>query len=218
MSYGVHLIVGKQRKGKSTLAYHKARLEGKPIVVFDPRNQFDFDLRGGSLVFGQGDFEDCIERGHFPVVFRPGKDVREAFADFVEVLLDKRDLAVIVDEVRYLMTAQAIDEDLSQLLRAYGQQDHTIYLTAHRMAHIHGDVAEPADSLVFFGTHHNKSLERIADFTDELVSDQVRELRGRDFLQWFDNSEKFVIQRDADSWRETISPQKPAERSARIAA
>lgn len=217
MSYGVHLIVGKQRKGKSTLAYHKARLEGKPVVIFDPRNQFDFDLRGGSLVFGQGDFEDSIEGGYFPAVFRPGKDVREAFADFVEVLLERRDLAVICDEVRYLMTAQAIDEDLSQLLRAYGQQDHTIYLTAHRMAHIHGDVAEPADSIVFFGTHHNKSLERIADFTDQAIADEVRELKGRDFLQWFDDSEKFVIQRDADSWREKISPQKPAERSARAA-
>jgi len=218
MSSHVRLIVGKQRKGKSTLAYHKARLDGKPIVIFDPRAQFDFEARGGALAHGQGVFEDAIERGNFPVVFRPGKDVREAFADFVEVLLDKRELAVIVDEVRYLMTAQAIDEDLSVLLRAYGQQDHTIYLTAHRMAHIHGDVAEPADSIVFFGTHHKRSLERISDFTSEVVADQVRDLAGRDFLEWFDDSEKFVIQRDADSWREKISPLKPAEQSARLAA
>lgn len=218
MNAHVRLIVGKQRKGKSTLAYHKARLDGKPIVVFDPRAQFDFEARGGALAYGQGVFEDAIERGNFPVVFRAGKDVRESFADFVEVLLDKRELAVIVDEVRYLMTAQAIDEDLSVLLRAYGQQDHSIYLTAHRMAHIHGDVAEPADSIVFFGTHHKKSLERIADFASEQVADEVRELAGRDFLEWFDDSEKFVIQRDADSWREKISPHKPAEAQDRIAA
>lgn len=218
MNAHVRLIVGKQRKGKSTLAYHQARLEGKHVVIFDPRAQFDFERRGGGLAFGQGVFEDLIERGNFPVVFRPSKDVRESFADFVEVLLEQRELAVIVDEVRYLMTAQAIGEDLSVLLRAYGQQDHSIYLTAHRMAHIHGDVAEPADSIVFFGTHHNKSLERIADFTDEAVANEVRELKGRDFLEWFDSSETFVIQRDADSWRETISPQTPAKASARIAA
>ena len=213
----VSLFVGKQRKGKSTLAYHRARLEGKHVVIFDPRAQFDFTLRGGSLHFGQGAFEDAIDRGQFPVVFRPGKDVRKSFDDFVEVLLERRDLAVLVDEARYLMTAQSIDENLSVLLRAYGQQNHSISLTAHRMAHIHGDVAEPADALIFFGTHHPRSLERIADFTSEEVSERVSDLAGRDFLEWFDDSESYVIQRDADSWREQISPQTRAEVKARAA-
>jgi len=217
MSARVRLIVGKQRKGKSTLAYHLARLEGRNVVVFDPRSQFDFSASGGAVVYSQGAFEDAIERAAFPAVFRPGADVRESFSDFVEILLDKRELAVIVDEVRYLMTAQAISEDLSVLLRAYGQQDHSIYLTAHRMAHIHGDVAEPADSIVYFGTHHKKSLERISDFTSEIVADSVRELEGRDYLEWFDDSESFVINRDARSWREKISPQLPAETKARAA-
>ncbi len=207
----VRLFVGKQRKGKSTLAYHCARLDGKNVVIFDPRAQFDFTSRGGSVAFGQGALEDAIERGNFPVVFRPARELRQSFEDFVEILLERRELAILLDEVRYLMTAQSIDENLSVLLRAYGQQGHSLYLTAHRMVHVHGDVAEPANSIALFGTHHPKSLVRVADFTSEEAARQVAQLTGRDYLEWFDDSETFVIQRDSDSWREQISPQKPAE-------
>ena len=210
MISSVRLFVGKQRKGKSTLAFHQARLEGKNVVIFDPRAQFDFQSRGGALTSGQGFFEDAIERGHFPVVFRPLKDVRKSFEDFVEVVLEARDLAVLVDEARYLMTAQSIDENLSVLLRAYGQQGHSVFLTAHRMVHVHGDVAEPANAIVLFGTHHPRSLDRIADFTSEGAAAEVARLTGRDYLEWSDDSESFVIQRDSDSWREQISPQRPA--------
>jgi hypothetical protein len=215
----VRLFVGKQGKGKSTLAYHEARLEGKPIVIFDPRYQFDFASRRGLVTYGQGYFEDYIERAAFPIVFRPGKDVRESFEDFCEVVIEQRGLAVIVDEARYLMTAQAIDENLSELLRAYRQQGHSLYLTAHRMAHVHGDVAEPCDSIVFFGTHHKKSLERISDHASAEASEAVAALTGRDFLEWFDESETYVINRDAEAWREQISPQrKPEVSSRRVAA
>ena len=211
MNSSVHLFVGKQRKGKSTLAYHYARLDGKNVVIFDPRAQFDFASRGGSVSCGQGAFEDAIERGNFPVVFRPARELRQSFEDFVEILLDRPSLAIVIDEVRYLMTAQSIDENLSVLLRAYGQQGHALFLTAHRMVHVHGDVAEPANSIVLFGTHHPKSLLRVADFTSEEAARQVAGLAGRDYLEWFDDSETFVIQRDSKSWREQISPQKPAE-------
>lgn len=217
MNSSVRLFVGKQRKGKSTLAYHQARLEGKHVVIFDPRAQFDFASRGGALTYGQGEFEDAIERGAFPAVFRPQKDVRKSFEDFVEILLDRRALAAIVDEARYLMTAQSIDENLSVLLRAYGQQGHSVFLTAHRMVHVHGDVAEPADSIVLFGTHHPRSLERIADFTSEAAAAAVERLEGRDYLEWMDENENFVIHRDSRAWREQISPQTPAEFQARAA-
>lgn len=203
----VELVVGKQRKGKSTLAYHHARLEGKRVVIFDPRGQFDFQNRGGGLAMGQAFFETFIERGNFPAVYRATEgDVREHFENFVEIMLDHRDLAVLVDEVRFLMTANSIDENLSVLLRAYGQQGHSLYFTAHRMAHVHGDVAEPADALIFFGTHHPRSLDRIEEFTSQEARDLVAGLKGRDYLEWFDDSESFVIQRDAESWREQISP------------
>lgn len=203
----VELIVGKQRKGKSTLAYHRARFEGKPIVIFDPRGQFDFQSRGGGLAFGQGFFEEFIERSNFPVVYRATEgDVKQHFEDFVEILLDHRELAVIVDEVRFLATAQYIDENLSVLLRAYGQQGHSLYFTAHRMAHVHGDIAEPADTLIFFGTHHVLSLKKIEDATSAEAAEIVAGLKGRDFIEWSDASETFLVQRDADSWRETISP------------
>lgn len=207
----IRVYIGKQRKGKSTLAYHDARLEGKPVVIFDPRNQFDFRNRGGSVSYGQGEFEDAIDRGQFPAVMRLGGfwTPKEVFEDFCEVALDRRGLAVIIDEARYLMRAQAIDENLSVLLRAYGQQEHSLYITAHRMVHVHDDVAEPADTIAFFGTRHPRSLERIADFTRQDVADAVRALEGRDFLLWSDAAENFVIQRDASSWKEQISPQKP---------
>lgn len=217
MSSSVRLFVGKQRKGKSTLAYHRARLDGKNVVIFDPRAQFDFQSRGGGLALEQGFFEEYIERGKFPVVFRPGKNVRKSFEDFLEIVLDLRGLAVIVDEARYLMTAQAIDDNLSVLLRAYAQQGHSVFLTAHRMVHVNGDVAEPCNSMVFFGTHHPRSLERIADYTSEGAAAAVSGLAGRDFLEYFDDTESFVIQRDSKSWCEQISPQNSAELKARAA-
>lgn len=210
----VRLIVGKQGRGKSTLAHHFARLSGKREVIFDPRLQFHFS--GAPGAHGQAEFESLLEAGRFPAVYQPPlrARVRDHFEDFVEVILETPSLAVVIDEGRYLMSAQAIDENLSVLLRAYRQLDHDVIVTAHRMVHVHGDVAEPADALVLFGTRHPRSLERIADFTTAEAAAEVEKLKGRDYLEYFDATEDFRVQRDAAAWQEKISPVPTKARAA----
>lgn len=220
MNSTVCAFIGLQRTGKSTLAYHCARLSGKPVAIFDPAEQFDFSTRGGAIVETQANFEDAIDAQKFPVVYRPGLDVRRdnvrpAFEDFAEVIVEKTGFAILIDEVRFVMSAQGIGEAVSVIFRTYGQRGHSVFLTGHRIQDFHADAFTPARTVSFFRQDRKaKAFRAIADNFDEETAEKVLELRGRDFLEWTNDPDvPSRLVRDSESWREQISPQKPHELS-----
>lgn len=220
MNPSIQIDIGLQGTGKSTHAYHSARLSGKSIVLFDPAEQFDFTSRGGSTVETQSAFEDAIDAHKFPVVYRPGLDVRRdnvkpAFEDFSEVLIEKSGFAILIDEARFLMSAQGIIEALSVLFRTFRQREHSIFLTAHTVQDFHRDAFTPARTVCFFrADRKTKTFDAIADNFGQEIAEKVFQLRGFDFLEWTNDPDiPPRIVRDAESWREQISPQKPRETS-----
>lgn len=218
MNPSIQIDIGLQGTGKSTHAYHSARLSAKPVVIFDPGEQFDFDGRGGSIVETQSAFEDAIDAQKFPVIYRPGLDVRRdnvrpAFEDFSEVMVEKQGFAILIDEARFVMSAQGILEALSVLFRSFRQREHSIYLTAHTVQDFHRDAFTPASKVFFFRADRKiKTFDAIADNFGQEIAEKVWELRERDYLEWTNDPDVPPrIVRDAESWREQISPQKPRE-------
>lgn len=203
-------LVGKQTTGKSTLAHHLARMSGKPEAIFDPCRQFDPRAIGGSLSFGQAEFEDALERGKFPAILqRPHglalTDASELFEDFIEPLLELRGLAIVIDEGRLISRGNFVAPALSALLLEFGHSEFSIYFTVHRPTHVHPDVRAAADHLIFFRTKLVEQLEWISANCSPEASEAVRGLAGRQYLDWRGDQEDFVIQGDSASWHEKIS-------------
>lgn len=187
---------GRMGKGKSTRAYYEASRGRSGVVVFDPNSQFE----NGPLVFSKDQLSSQLDKGVTPIIYRPVLDVEKHFESFADVVLDLRDVSIVIDESSRLQSPHWCHPWLDELVRRSRALSLDLYLTQHRMADANGLILELATDYVFFGTKHPGSLERIEEYTDSEVRERVRALEGFEWLAWSVEHETFVVNADPESW------------------
>lgn len=203
----IEIITGRKGQGKSSLAYHRARLANKGVVIFDPNGQFAI----GRTVHTAHDLAQALNEPASPVVFQPTGGVADGFAEFFDVIFTRRRISVVVDEASLLGSPQRIDENLDKLIRLGRTKQLDVFLTAHRPQDFHGIVFELADAYCFFHATHPNSLRRIEEFTSEKASARVQQLSRHQFLCWSVETESFYVNTQPEGWREEISPEPEPE-------
>lgn len=203
----IEIVTGRKGQGKSTLAYHRARLARRGVVIFDPNFQFGI----GRLVHSGPELAEALEQDLSPVVYQPYVDVWKNFETFVAVVFTKQGISVLVDEASLLGSPQRIHPELDSLIRLGRTKELDIFLTAHRPQDLNGIVFSLADAYSFFHTTHPRDLERIEEFTNEAARLRVKELGPHQFLHWSVELESFYVNASPDGWREQIKPEAPEE-------
>lgn len=202
------MIFGRKEKGKTTLAYHLARLTGKAIFAFDPNNRFDCATiaRSRMSLFAA---TESVEQNFSPVAYRPSESIAEGIEEFSEIMLGLRGLAIIIDEAgsSEIQSPNYLNPKLHALLRASGdnQLSHDVILTQHRPQNCNGDTFELSDEYIFFSSKNHLTIKKIREHCSEEVAARVMCLEGREYLVWSVTGESFYINKDSDSWRETLS-------------
>jgi hypothetical protein len=202
----VEILTGRKGQGKTSLAYRRAKLARRGVVVFDPNAQFGIGaiVRDPALILPAMD-ESGTETGNL-IVFQPQGDVWEGFDVFVQAVFEKREIAVLVDEAWLLGSPQRISPALDQLTRLGRTKDIDVFLTAHRPQDLNGIVFSLADSYCFFHTTHPNDLARIEHFTSAALRERVQQLGRHEFACWSVEEEKFYVNADPEGWREEILP------------
>jgi hypothetical protein len=208
MNNKIEIITGRKGLGKSSLAYHHARLDKPGVAIFDPNAQFSIGRISSTPI----QFHESLDEPGNLVVYRSIGNVWDDFADFFEIIFARRDLAVIVDEASLLGSPQKIHPDLDKLIRLGRTKELDIFLTAHRPQDLHGITFSLADSYCFFHTTHPRDLEKIESFTSAELAARVQQLAGRSFACWSVENEQFYVNTNPADWREEIArPEKSTE-------
>jgi DNA helicase HerA-like ATPase len=204
----IEIVTGRKGQGKTSLAYHRARLSRRGVAVFDPNAQF----RIGSIVRDAACLSVAMDDPAVTlVVFQPHGEVWADFEQFQQTIFGKREIAVIVDEASLLGSPQRISPALDQLIRLGRTKDIDIFLTAHRPQDLNGIVFSLADTFCFFHTTHPRDLQRIEDFTSAELRERVQQLGPHEFACWSVEAEQFFVNTAPEGWREQIAPETPRE-------
>lgn len=205
----IEIITGRLGQGKSSLAYHKARLARRGVVVFDPNFQFG----NGAIVHSGPALLAALSNPEpvTPVIYQPAVDVWANFQEFADVVFTRRQIAVLVDESSLLQSPQKIHPALDSLLRLGRTRELDVFLTAHRPQDMNGIAFSLAHVYCFFHTTHPRDVERIRDFTNEAAAERVQGLPLHHFLSWSVELEEFYVNASPEGWREEIEPQSVEE-------
>ena len=204
MTNKIEIITGRKGQGKSGLAYHHARLARAGVAIFDTNAQFDI----GNISWDPISFEASLDEPGNLVTYRCAGDVWDGFSDFFNVIFQRRELAVLVDEVSLLGSPQRIHPDLDKLLRLGRTKELDVFLTAHRPQDLHGIAFSLADSFCFFHTIHPRDLEKIESYTSPEFAARVQQLATHHFACWSVEAEQFYVNTNPADWREYITPER----------
>lgn len=213
----VELVTGRMKMGKTTLAYHRAQqiYPGKCVFVFDTCSNFGpFDGSGFIFVHEFAGMRRAIEQQPAPraIIFQPAH-VDEGFSEFAKVAMSCTRHAVLVDESRWLQSAQRINHDLALMVcsatgRSARYGELSVILTQHRVSDINAILQELVHHYYFFATKRVRTLEKIEEIAGAEAAAHVVALDAKQYLHWDVGAENWTVNRDPRSWREQISSTK----------
>jgi hypothetical protein len=201
------LVFGKRRRGKTTLTLHLARLLGLTICVFDVNRQFRYAPE--ATVSTEDDLRALLLGGEPEIIFRPGLDVKAEFEIFAGVVNQFEAITTIVDEASRLQRASWIEPALDVFIRHYKFETNNLIQALHRPQDAATISREVATDWYFFRTKQPRSLEAIAEQTDQEVAEAVAALQEREYVHWSDDDETWEKVTAAGSWFERLEEAEP---------
>lgn len=207
----IYLAIGRRERGKTTWTYfHANKLPTR--VIFDPRRQIE--PRPGALVATTSDeVEQAFDRilGHDPaqgaipheILIVPGDNPQAVFdtlcADvrrWIEID-DRRPLAVVVDEARF------VDQNTpacSWVLRCSPRGSVHVFFAAHRPSDLSTNVRAIADYWIMFHMTQEHDLKVVADHCGSDVAERVRALRQFHYIEWNDGASTMMLHDKPPRW------------------
>lgn len=216
----IYLLLGRRKKGKSTLAYYLARDPRFPRrLVFDPRGIFRRD--GGFVATTAGELSqgvDALAEGEVgEVVYTPTESLDGiAFPAFAaEIRLWTRyqpdlKLAIVVDELSFLESS-AESEDFLWALKTSNDKSLYFFLTCHRPREVPVPIRAISNYWYVFQTTQEHDLDVIKKRCGSDAAARVAKLTGYDVLCWDDSqSHATIYDRPADWFVPLSEPHRPA--------
>lgn len=192
------LIFGRRRQGKSTLALALALSRNKPIVIFDPNNQYQIMP---PLPVEQ--VELAMERNAPLTIVQPeAGQMTEEFELLVAQLRNWSNYVVIVDETNSIQSKAALHPGLEWLMRK-APDDVDVIQTTHRPYDTQRLVRALAGELFIFQTTLQADLEVLAREYAPEIADEVSKLGAYECLHYWTEQagvRKYSIWRKPEAW------------------
>jgi len=212
----IHLVIGRRRRGKTTLAYYMAS-RCPQLVVFDPRGMIrakaDAGVATTKSTFKAG-FEQLQAGDLRELIYTPAdEDFQKAFQYFCRCIKawiigePNRPLAVVVDELAFV---NASEPAFLWMLRCSQPEVFHIFVTCHRPKDVTVDMRAIADRWFLFQCRQEHDLSVIEDRCTPAVAAAVTRLEGREFVMWDDDKAEMKTFKHAEPWRVELKPTGPA--------
>jgi hypothetical protein len=194
-------FIGGKEHGKSTLGTHHALSLNFPIIVFDPRSQFEIFP---SVADPSEAVQIWLSEGTH-VVFRPSGDVAAEEQEFDMLVAEMRPgldakipVTLLVDESDRLKRSSGLN---FMLRRTQKSRCHTMLLS-HRMVDYSVLFRGQTDRFYFFAAHAMADLKEIREFSNPLVAEMVRYLKRYEYVVYdpVDGTHHFVSNELRKQW------------------
>jgi DNA helicase HerA-like ATPase len=197
-------IYGRGGEGKTSLAYHRARLKRSRIAVFDPSKKFPH-----GVVVDPGEDLEAIFEQYDTVVCRCDFDVEEIFDQFEDRVWEAGNLAFVVDESSLLQSPNYINRHLERMIRLGRHRDIVLFITQHSPRDSFRTMRSLPTSQVFFKLTDADDLKKVGEISSPEAAARVHELAPFCFLEWNPDASSYAVHTDPASWK--ISDERPRD-------
>ena len=208
----IHLVIGRRRRGKTTLAYYMGS-KCPQLVVFDPRGMIrakaDAVIAQEMTGFQEG-FRRLQSQELRELVYTPADDnFHAAFRYFCRcikswIVTDShRPLGVMIDELAFIDPKEPA---FLWMLRCCEPEVFHIFVTCHRPKDVTTDMRAIADRWFLFQCRQEHDLAVIEDRCSEAVAQAVTRLDHREFVLWDDDKAEMVTFRNPRPWHVELKP------------
>lgn len=194
----VYLIIGRRKRGKTTLAVYMLRKGAPPSrLIFDPRGMVpvgpgamrvtsisDFTQHGFPLLV-QGDIDELIFSPQQDDLTRPFEVFSAAVKQWIMESPTRR-LGVLIDELSFVDESRRDPAVLRRALRSCEPEIVDVYITCHRPSDVPTNTRSIADRWLLFQVTQEHDLDVIRRRCRAEVVEQVQSLSGRSFLLYRD--------------------------------
>lgn len=217
------IFTGRRRRGKTTLAFFKARKDGSLVIIFDPKREF---LGWPATCKNVRDVMDAIEDGYTVIVFHPD-NVEEDFtalANFVWAIHEfgmehgwqndknHKPIVFLVDEAHQLQSANSINSSLKSIMQKARPEILVIFQTTQSPTYLYSASKIANSEYYFFYTTYIPDLERIAKTAGDEVALAVANLKQNRFYVWFsEDDQTYEVVTDSESWKCSLIYEKEKE-------
>jgi len=216
----IHLVIGRRKRGKTTLAYYMAR-NCPQRVIFDPRGMIRAapEARVVTTMRGfQEGFRALSAAELTELVYTPADDsFPSAFRYFCAcvktwIVADShRPLAVMIDELAFVNPTEPA---LLWMLRCSEPDVFHIFVTCHRPKDVPTDMRAIADRWFLFQCRQEHDLEVIEDRCSAAVAAAITRLEEREFVLWDDDTATMKVFRNAKPWHVPLKRDTPPDGQA----
>lgn len=207
----VYLLIGRRKRGKTTLAYYMVR-KSERRIIFDPRGMVP-DSGRSLRVFTARDFTERAvpaleDREIDQVVYVPTTDDLSAplvtFSNELKRWVTDHPiepLGVMIDELGWIETAQARDpKSLRRALRDCEPELLNVFITCHRPSDVPVNTRSIADYWALFHCVQEHDLDVIRERCNNTVATVVQTLEARAFVLYDDAEGNHKLYPDGSSW------------------
>lgn len=202
----IYLIIGRRKRGKTTLGYYMARKGNAPRVIFDPRGM----IRPGLPRSHRATSTAALELGMLAladyeideVIYCPGDEslVRpfQMFCTELRRWVDEpatsgRPLNVLIDELSWIDYSQRDNATLRRVLRSCEPEIFNVFITCHRPVDVPVNTRSIADYWAIFHCVQEHDLSVIKERCGDDAAARVSRLTARSFVL-FDDAESIATE------------------------
>jgi len=205
----IYAAIGRRMRGKTTWIYfHASKLPQR--VVFDPRRQIRQHSDRSIVVSTSDEIETAMDRLFTDrkleeIVIVPADDPLPVFETLcAEVrhwieLDDRRPLAVVIDEARFIKPVMD-NPPCAWILRCSPLDTVHIFFSAHRPSDLTTDARAIVDRMILFHATQEHDLKVIDERCGSDVAEKVRTLDQFAFVEWDDGQGKAFVHDDPSKW------------------
>ena len=204
------LFFGRRQQGKSTLAFHLAQKAGLSIAVFDINAQFR--AWPGVTFNNLDDVELCLLEGiERLLIYRPENDVEAEFSRLADLLWNRTDYTLLIDEASQVQVAARPHEKLGRLIRMGDARSINVLQTLHRPADSATLCRSLAHHWYIFRTTLETDLAVVAERCGAQAAEALQQLGAFEYVHWDDDLQKLEIVKNPGAWFVDLRHPAPGE-------
>lgn len=198
-----HIVCGRMKMGKTTLAKWLAGRHSPGVIAWDPRNMID-----GHICYGPDALQQAIDEKRFAtsiLVYRfDNTDVMSEFSAMCSVLFPPGftydNFSLVVDEAAQLQRSNWIHPDLDRAVRQH-PRGVNIFQATHSLQDYARSSRDLTSDLYAFSLI-GKSLESIISFCDgdDAMREAIRNLPPHHLIHWSHTSGSWEVWNDPSVW------------------
>jgi len=193
------LFFGRRQQGKSTLAFHLAQQAGLSIAIFDVNAQFR--AWPESTYSNLEDFELALLEGRdHLLIYRPESDPDAEFSICADLLWNRRDYTLLIDEASQLQTAGRPHEKLGRLIRMGDARAVNVFQTLHRPADSATLCRSLAHHWYLFRTTLETDLAVVAERCGMRAAEALQQLGPFEYVHWDDDKQALDVVKNPGAW------------------